>query len=215
MQRLEDKRRVARLGVAFFSLFLVWGCYRKGYTDRYVETGRISNFQSLLNVHASSVPYLKISGITFKNVQGDSPFFLKVPGHDAIIFVTKSKDELQTVLHLAKLGDKEIIAVDLGDSIFGSGIQPTAKPGEYCDWIQSYSPTELIVVTKNTYGQIVTSIDLSRKMVKGVEKYRVDRSGKVGERFPVESIGSSQSEGLKRVQPEGLYGQKARATAGP
>ena len=165
-----NKRLLIPLCLVLWGAFLAFGCHKKEYTERHLEAGKISGLRSLLNAHESSVPYLKVDGEVFKRVRGDPPYFLRVSGQNVILFVTRTEDERQSVLRLADLDRHKIIDVDLGDSIFGTGIQPSAKPGEFCDWIQSYTPEELIVTTKNTYGQIVTTIDLSLKTVRRVEK---------------------------------------------
>ena len=126
----------------------VAGCSREIYADRDIEAGRTSTLESLTNVHASSLTYIKVIGKRYERVRGDAPFFLRVSGENSIIFVTQNKDGSEAWLHIVRLDRREDIKVDLGDSIFGSGIQSASKPGEYCDWIQSSTPSELVVVCR-------------------------------------------------------------------
>lgn len=169
-------RTVALLTLS--SLALLAGCSVE-YSDKFVTAGRLSTLESIINIHGSAVRYLRVNGSTFKHVQGDSPYFLKVPGEKAIVFVTRNKDATHAFLHLAMLDRPEITEVDLGDSVFGGGIQPKSKPGEYCDWIHSYTSAEIVVVTKNIYGVITTTVDLTNKRVLKVVLQQMDKKGQV------------------------------------
>jgi len=136
MKCLKNKSPVMAVFLGIIAMLLT-GCHGHTYKDRYAETGEISTLDSLINIHGSTISYLKIHGTTYRNVCGTPPHFLKIPGEEIIVFLTRSDDEREAFAHIVKLNDPEIITISMGDSLFGSGIGKASElDGWSRDWIK-------------------------------------------------------------------------------
>src|SRR3954471_14844706 len=58
-----------------------------------ITTGYSRSWVSYLNVHESAEPWLSIDGHRFKNVAGQPPYYLEVPGTDMLFLVENRRPE--------------------------------------------------------------------------------------------------------------------------
>jgi hypothetical protein len=185
-----------RLFLAFVVLCGFSGCHGTTYKDKYIETGEISTLDSVINVHGSTISYLRVHGVTYKNVSGTPPHFLKIPGEEIIVFVTQSDNGREAFVHVAKLKAPEVITISIGDSLFGSGIGKAAEYGGWSrDWIKSYCPEKLVVVNRDIHSEDTITIDLVGRKVEMIASRLFDEKLRVKSEKIIDQRNEPNSEG--------------------
>jgi hypothetical protein len=148
-------------------------------------SGRITSKQerpglSFLNPHADAVKVLIIDGKRFERVRGLPPFYLKVPGMEAVLFVVDEKDRRVTY-HIVDMQNGQDIAVQASSSVFGHAIG--ASSSNRCDTIEEASPGKIVLCDRGVDSEgtrkTLTYINPQNKTITGEKTLFLDASGKL------------------------------------
>lgn len=141
------------------------------YRDSKVKGGVIMRPWNWIS-HASGSNYLMVDGKTYRGVRGLAPYYLEVPGMNAILFVTEESGRI--TFHIHDFSTKEDIQI-VGGSGFGWGIGgERTLSGKYRDDIESVVSNRITLVRKTLDGQVATVLNLSTKSVEGSEIVRLN-----------------------------------------
>ena len=139
------------------------------YKDENVIGGEIVRPWNLVSVHSSTSKYLIVLGQKFEGIRGLPPYYILVSQSAGIAFVTDDGKSGVSV-HFANLGEKKIVSLNIGDSIFGWNIGVDRKPSEkYTDWIEVLNANELKLVTRTDDIRVETTINILKCHVEHIE----------------------------------------------
>jgi hypothetical protein len=100
---------------------------------------------NFLNVHAShDEMWLEAFGKTYKELRGQAPFYLEIPGKDSILFVTgKTYDDGQAIVHVLNVKSGREFNFPAHDSRIGSYIS-----SDDTERIESVNGEKVIITAK-------------------------------------------------------------------
>jgi hypothetical protein len=105
--------------------------------DLKVTTGTHYGLRWLLNVHESPVSWIRVGGKKYDAVQGDSPFYLKIPEWNAIFFVA-TVEYYYEFAHFVFLKDGKDVSTPVPDGFdsYDLGAPKNAKRYVSIDGVQ-------------------------------------------------------------------------------
>jgi len=114
---------------------------------------------NFLNVHAShDEMWLVAFGKTYKEVRGQAPFYLEIPGKDSIVFVTgRSYDNGQATVHVLNYKTGKAISFPAYDSNIGNCISSSGA-----ERIESVSGDKVIISARFLDRHYRYYIDLTK-----------------------------------------------------
>jgi hypothetical protein len=170
------------LAVVVVAVVLFRGIGIQKYRDNKVVAGQIRRPWDVFAAHVSRPQYLTVAGKTYRGIRGLAPYYLDVPGTNAILFVTEAAGDHIT-FHLLNLNTKAEIQIDGGTSGFGWGIGGNRKPGEkYTDYIESADPNRVTVAIHSGDWKETMVLNLTTKSIERSETVRFNSSGEVTNR---------------------------------
>ncbi len=170
------------LGLVVVAVFLIRGVRVEQYRDANVKAGEVKHPWDMFAIHASRPLWLTVGGETYRGVRGLLPYYLNVPGTNAVLFVTE--DAGKVVFHVVNTKSGSAVEIDGKGSTFGWSIGAKRATGEqFTDWIESATDSQLRLATRTDWGKAVTLIDLSRRAVAQVENLYLDADGQVTNRI--------------------------------
>jgi hypothetical protein len=121
--------------------------FREDYRDSYVASGVIETPMSHLSLHAAFQPrYLQVFGKTYKNVRGDSPYYISLTNISCILFVTEPT-KYGMIFNVLNLTNRAITRIDGKRGGFGYGINGPHRDGDaFKDYIESATPNHIVAV---------------------------------------------------------------------
>jgi len=150
-------------------MFLFWGRRREIYRDNLVVVEEISRPIDLLRIHASPVKYLTTYGCTYVGVRGTAPFYLKVPGVNAILFVTE-EDRYRIHFNIVNIETGAATRIDGRTEGFGWDIGAPRSGGEpYTDVVDEVRTNEVIAATYLERSRIRYFLNMSSQKLDRVE----------------------------------------------
>jgi hypothetical protein len=177
------KQHRALIGVSICLLVIgLWflsvrGIAIEGYRDNKVTAGEMRRAWDVIAVHASRPQYLTVGGKTFRGIRGLAPYYLDVPGTNAIFFVTQ-EGGYRVKFHFFNLAPKKDIGIDGGGSGFGWGIGGSRKPGEeYTDYITGMESNRITIVINSGDWMETMVLNLATKAIERRETLRFNASG--------------------------------------
>jgi len=173
LQSLRPVRRVAELGsfgvmrttkaiLTALSCGVLCSCSRStttAYEDDKVKVLH-KDTVNFLNVHAShDEMWLVAFGKTYKEVRGQAPFYLNIPGKDSILFVTgRTYDNGQATVHVLNYKTGKLISFPAFDSRIGQNISSGG-----IEKIESVTGEKVIISAKFLDRQYRYYLDLKKR----------------------------------------------------
>lgn len=85
------------------------------------RSGISFSFKSIINPHESPTPWLKVAGKKYEKVRGVEPFHLRIPGANAVFFITSDRSS-GDIAHFVFVESGEAHEIPLGHVYLGHGI---------------------------------------------------------------------------------------------
>ena len=134
------------------------------------------NKETILNF-TSFEKHLIINGKTFAPVTGSPPYYLEIPGRNAIIFVTEPDPVSRATWHVYDFQSDSDTIVAGHDHLFGRAIGVGDPKNR--SWIDSSSSNELVVANRFNNTSAKYAIDLNQRKVTKVEVFVYGQDGSV------------------------------------
>ncbi|RYD85285.1 MAG: hypothetical protein EOP84_03000 [Verrucomicrobiaceae bacterium] len=137
--------------------FCWWGIFPSH--SKGVKFGNSKGILEYLNVHSSGKKWLSVNGVRYKNVIGEEPYYLLVPGADCIFFVQRDEDENYIANFRFDIDEKIVkfpVAYKLG--LFLNGSDP-----DFRDFIESYDSGIVVIVSRFEGKERRHRFDLNKK----------------------------------------------------
>jgi hypothetical protein len=130
-----------------------------------ISVGTSTDWRGLLNVHASPVRWISVSGIRIRHVRGAPPYYMMVPGTDFVFFMTENPYDHITVAHFFDQKSRDDVAITEGDMTgLTLDVGGTGQPGSPC-WIEHVDLPRIQVMTESEGYRNRFDFDVRRKTV--------------------------------------------------
>jgi hypothetical protein len=162
MSSAKTRRVYLIAGACTLAVALAYCEYERHQVGQ-ITTGYSRGWLSYVNVHASAEPWISIDGHRFKNVAGEPPYYLEVPGTDILFLIENRRPE--PLNHFFDRKTRTDVAI-LGSTVELSMRQGFEHGGGA--WVEEVKLPQVVVMgclnAKDTYRY---EFDLKKRTVDG------------------------------------------------